>query len=213
MTNTILQKLKSQRPSADWIINQSGLPYLALDLNVPTKDILAEWNDVKHMAVEHRDSDSLLDYKNQGWLSLTLFGVSANVTTASDQRHDWTQIKDQCKITSQWFEDTFKRDNFKGRIRFMLLEPGGHILPHKDRESNGLSEINIAISNPDNCYFYMENRGTVPFKQGSAFMLDLSNRHWVVNDSSEPRLHMIYHGHVPENIIEKSYENLYYPKK
>ena len=75
MTNTILQKLKSQRPSADWIINQSGLPYLALDLNVPTKDILAEWNDVKHMAVEHRDSDKLLDYKNQGWLSLTLFGV------------------------------------------------------------------------------------------------------------------------------------------
>ncbi len=213
MTNTILQKLMSQRPSADWIINQSGLPYLALDLNVPTKDILKEWNVVKHMAVEHRDSDTLLAYKNQGWLSLTLFGVSANVTTASDDRHDWTQIKDQCKITSQWFEDTFQKDNFKGRIRFMLLEPGGHILPHKDREAKGLSEINIAISNPDDCYFYMENRGTIPFKQGSAFMLDLSNRHWVVNNSSEPRLHMIYHGRVPENIIERSYENLYYPKK
>ena len=88
----------------------------------------------------------------------------------------------------------------------MLLEPGGHILPHKDRESIGLSEVNIAINNPDGCSFHMENRGTVPFTEGSVVMLDLSNRHWVVNNSNQPRLHMIYHGKVPGEIIERSYE-------
>ena len=211
MTNILLEKLKSQRPNAEWITQKSGIPYLPLDIKVPTKEIMDEWNDVKDMAVDHRDGDTLLDFTNKGWSSLTLYGVSANVTTHSDKKHDWTEIKDKCKITKQWFEDTFHKENFHGRIRFMLLEPGGHILPHKDRQSVGLNEVNIAINNPEKCSFHMENRGTLPFKEGSVMMLDLSNRHWVVNDSHQPRLHMIYHGNVPDTIIERSYENLYYP--
>jgi len=213
MTNTLLEKLKAQRPTAKWIIENSGLPYLPLDIDVPTKDIMQEWGNVKEMAVRHRDNDSVLEYKNKGWSSLTLYGVSATVTTHSDAKHDWTEIKDRCKITSQWFEDTFHAENFKGRIRFMLLEPGGHILPHKDRDAIGLNEVNIAINNPAECNFHMENRGILPFKQGTAMMLDLSNRHWVTNDSKEPRLHMIYHGGVPDKIVKESYENLYYTKK
>ena len=213
MTNTLLEKLEQQRPNANWITKQSGLPYLPLQMNVPTKDIMAEWNDVKEIAVKHRDSDTLLNLKNKGWMSLTLFGAGATITTQSDDKYDWTEIQSKCPATKEWFEQTFSRENFYGRIRFMLLEPGGHILPHKDRESNGLSEVNIAINNPAGCSFHMENRGILPFKEGSAIMLDLSNRHWVVNKSNEPRLHMIYHGNVPNNIIEKSYENLYYSKK
>ena len=134
MTNILLEKLKSQRPNAQWITQKSGIPYLPLDINVPTKEIMEEWNNVKDMAVSHRDGDTLLDFTNKGWSSLTLYGVSASVTTHSDEKHDWTEIKDKCKITKQWFEDTFHKENFHGRIRFMLLEPGGHILPHKDRQ-------------------------------------------------------------------------------
>lgn len=210
MTNILLEKLNSQRPNAEWITKKSCIPYLPLDINVPTKHIMEEWNNVKDMAVNHRDGDTLLDFTNKGWCSLTLYGVSANLTTPSDKKHDWTEIQDKCKITKQWFEDTFHKENFRGRIRFMLLEPGGHILPHKDRQSMGLNEVNIAINNPDKCSFHMENRGILPFKEGSVIMLDLSNRHWVVNNSNQPRLHMIYHGNVPNEIIERSYENLYY---
>jgi len=207
----LLDKLNQQRPSAEWIIKHSGLPYLGLDLDVPIKDITDEWQSVKHLAVKHRDSDSLLDYKNTGWYSLTLHGLSATITEARpNEEHTWTEIAKHCPKTCQWFKDTFDEKNFRGRIRFMLLQPGGYILPHQDRERSKLQEINIAINNPDGCAFYMENKGIVPFHPGSAFMLDLSNKHWVVNSSKSERLHMIYHGSISDGIVEKSYENLYY---
>jgi len=210
MIPNILKKLNAHRPNAEWIKTKSGLPYLPLEVNVPTSDIAEEWDKVKHMAVRHRDSDAFMRYKNQGWFGLTLYGVNATHTEHSTKKHYWTEISNQCPRTCDFFKSTFYENNFEGRIRFMLLEPRGYILPHKDRERAGLSEVNISINNPTGCEFMIENKGTVPFKKGSAVLLDLSNKHWVVNDSDEPRLHMIYHGGVPDNLITKSYANLYY---
>jgi hypothetical protein len=213
MTNLFIDKLAKHRPNAEWIKRQSGISHLPLDIDVPVDKILDEWSNVKHLAVQHRDKDKTLGYTHVGWKSLTLYGVSSTITTKSDKPHAWTDIADRCIGTKNWLIDTFKEINFRGRIRFMLLEPGGHIMPHKDRETNKLIEVNIAISNPKGCEFYFENKGIVDFDRNPVNMLDLSNRHWVVNASKEPRLHMIYHGHVPSDIIERSYENLYYSKK
>jgi hypothetical protein len=213
MIPKILTKLNQHRPNAEWIKTKSGLPYLPLDIKVPVLDIQNEWEKVKHIAVRHRDSDAFLQYKNEEWFSLTLYGIDSTYTEHSEKKHEWTEIANQCPKTSDFFKTVFKEKNFEGRIRFMLLGPRGYILPHKDRTSSGLSEVNIAINNPEGCKFVIENKGIVPFKKGSVVMLDLSNKHWVVNDSDEPRLHMIYHGRVPENIIKNSYENLYYTNK
>lgn len=213
MIPKILTKLNAHRPNAAWIKSKSGLPYLQLDVNVPTSDIIEEWEKVKHMAVRHRDSDSFMQYSNKGWLGLTLYGVNATYTEQSTLSHSWTEIAGECPRTCNFFKSIFDEKNFKGRIRFMLLEPKGYILPHKDRDRAGLSEVNIAINNPHGCEFVIENKGIVPFKKGSTVLLDLSNKHWVVNNSDEPRLHMIYHGQVPDNLITKSYENLYYTNK
>lgn len=213
MIPKILTKLNSHRPSVAWIKSKSGLPYLPLDVKVPTSDIIEEWKKVKHMAVRHRDSDSFMQYKNKGWFGLTLYGVNATYTEQSTLSHSWTEIASECPQTCDFFKSIFDEDNFKGRIRFMLLEPGGYILPHKDRTHAGLSEVNISINNPSGCEFVIENKGIVPFKKGAAVLLDLSNKHWVVNDSDEPRLHMIYHGGIPDDLIKKSYENLYYTNK
>lgn len=213
MTNLFIDKLAKHRPNAEWITKQSGVSHLPLDIIVPVDKILKEWGKVEHLAVPHRDTDNTLGYSHIGWKSLTLYGVSSTITTQSDKPHSWTDIADRCIETKKWFIDTFKEINFRGRIRFMLLEPGGYIMPHKDRESSKLSEVNIAISNPKGCEFYFENKGIVDFDRNPVNMLDLSNRHWVINNSKEPRLHMIYHGQVSSDIIERSYENLYYSKK
>lgn len=211
MIPKILERLNNHRPKATWIKNESGLAYLPLDVAVPTDTIQDEWQRVRSHMVRHRDSDAILKYKNEGWHSLSLYGVGSKITEARpNQQHSWTDIAEVCPNTCEFFKKTFGEKNFRGRIRFMLLEPGGHILPHTDRTTQGLREVNIAINNPIGCDFYIENKGIVPFTPGSVVMLDLSNRHWVVNDSDEQRLHMIYHGEVPDEIIEKSYENLYY---
>ena len=76
----------------------------------------------------------------------------------------------------------------------MLIEPGGYILPHQDQDERCLGPINISIYNPIGCEFRYKNYGTVPFTNGSAFMIDIGQKHSVWNRSNEQRLHIIAHG-------------------
>jgi len=39
-------------------------------------------------------------------------------------------------------------------------------------------------------------------------MMNLYDKHWVENNSSEQRLHIIYSGKVPAQIIERSYKKI-----
>lgn len=206
----IIEYLLRFRPAANWICTKSALPYLKLYIQVPCVDILSEWDKVKHRAVSHRDSDAYGLLSNRGWKSLVLYGVSSTGTAESQGEMSWTDIAEQCPKTVAWITQTFNIDENTNRIRFMLLEPHGYIILHKDRVNSGLFEINVAITNPNGCRFRFKNYGTVPFEPGTAFMMDISNEHFVVNDSDELRLHIILHTSIDSKIIENSYANSYY---
>ena len=95
----------------------------------------------------------------------------------------------------------------------MELKPKGVISIHRDGEPPGsLDPINIAITQPNDCKFVMEKYGAVPFKTGDAFILNVSNRHAVYNNSDTIRYHIIMH-YKPcttiDNLILKSYNQLY----
>jgi hypothetical protein len=92
----------------------------------------------------------------------------------------------------------------------MWLDPGGYILPHQDRTTHGLFETNIAISQPNKCTFRLLEYGTVPFETGTAFMVDISNRHLVVNDSDQVRTHIIVHSKLVPGTIKLNYEQNFY---
>lgn len=86
------------------------------------------------------------------------------------------------------------------RIQCDLLLPGGYIGVHADTHPihNGLPgqlvSLNIAITHPAGCYFYLQNYGHIPFKKpGDAFLIDTCIPHCVVNDSSEDRYHFKVH--------------------
>jgi hypothetical protein len=207
----IIEYLLRYRPSSDWICAQSNLPYLKLNMVVPTSDIYTEWQVVSRQAVPHRSDDHYGKVTNMGWKSLSLYGVSATDTVASRGNLTWTTVAEQCPKTMQWLNDNFTINETTGRIRFMLLEPKGFIVLHKDRDKKGLSEINISITNPDGCRFRFKNYGTVPFNQGDAFLMDVSNEHFVYNGSNNPRLHIIVHSKLKnEKLIAESYANSYY---
>ena len=57
-----------------------------------------------------------------------------------------------------------------------------------------MNPVNISIYNPKDCEFRYKNWGTVPFVNGSAFLVDIGQPHAVWNRSSEARLHIIAHG-------------------
>ena len=86
----------------------------------------------------------------------------------------------------------------------MKLEAGGYIMPHTDGKGRIFGPFNIAINNPDGCQFVFKNDGIVPFKQGRGAFLDLGREHCVWNNSNEDRYHLIVHGHINPELIEKS---------
>ena len=198
-------------PSAERIRTEFRLPWLELDIEVPHKEILNEYLNVESDAILHRSDDKVLGAEHKGWRSLTIHGKDKHNTEDSDGILDWTDIADKCPKTVQWIKDNFIiNSDVTGRIRFMHLDPGGYILPHHDREEKRLNEINVAIRHPEGCIFKFPERGIIPFVDGKAFMIDISNTHTVYNDSNEMRLHIILHTEVPNNIVERSYEKSYY---
>jgi hypothetical protein len=183
-----------------WVVTESGWPWLKLSVlnSQPWKEMYAEAYKLIDKFQPHRE-----DY-GYGWKSLTLHGLNED-TQSLDQygedrnetlsKLDWTWVANECPITKKFLTDVWPAE-YLNRVRFMLLEPGGYILPHQDRPSDQkrLSVCNISLNNPEGCEFLMEGFGKVPFDDnGSAFLMDISNKHTVWNRSNEPRLHMIIH--------------------
>jgi len=183
-----------------WLMDESKWPYFhlsALD-DQPYKEMHQEAIALIDKFHPHRE-----DTYGHGWKSLTLHGLNEDTQSLNQygerkevlKQLDWTWVADECPITKKFLTDVWPAE-YLNRVRFMLLEPGGYILPHQDRpnEEKRLSVANISLNNPEGCYFAMKGHGRVPFKdEGSAFLMDISNVHSVWNQSDKPRIHMIIH--------------------
>jgi hypothetical protein len=208
--NKMINSFLRHVPTDEWIKNSSRLPWLKLNLNIPTEAISNEAKNLYSRAVLHRDGDKFAHYSHQGWKSLTLYGDNSTTTTATDGPKNWTEIAPLCPSTVDFISKYWIIDGSTGRIRFMWLDPGGYILPHQDRDRSMFFETNIAIAQPAGCKFRFLDYGTVPFTTGSSFLVDISNKHLVVNDSDQVRLHMIVHATLKPTIIQSSYEQNFY---
>lgn len=195
---------------------RQSLGYLPLRLpfEIPHREMLEEAKALKEFYVYHRSTGH-----HRGWRSLVLHGLSSvhsqghehyGYRDRDDIPYDWTDISRFCPVSTRFFRDTFGYDRY-ARVRFMLLEPGGYILPHEDVDWKSLSPINIALNNPPGCDFVMKGWGLIPFQAGSANMLAVGYEHAVFNDSDEDRYHIIVHGEMGEiwpGIIQGSYLSL-----
>lgn len=183
-----------------WLVTESEWPYFKLSLfdNQPWAEMYKEAEALNDHFHYHRE-----DY-GKGWHSLTLHGLDEDTQSleqyGNDRRNtlnklDWTWVADHCPTTKKFLQDVWPAE-YLNRVRFMLLEPGGYILPHQDRPSTEkrLSVCNISLNMPEGCDFYFDGYGRVPFEDnGSAFLMDISNKHTVINTSDKPRIHMIIH--------------------
>lgn len=203
--------------NAHEILLKSNLPYLPINgFQLPHEEMLEEARRLKDIMVPHRS------YKedNRGWRGICIHGISsAHTACASKYGYEiedrsiyrWTDIADLAPVTTEFFKNHFYYD-FYHRVRFMLLEPEGYILPHNDFEEYVLGPVNIALNMPEGCDFYMEDAGKVKFSPGTINKLALVNRHAVINRSNEDRFHIIVHGTPTWGhwapIIESSYREV-----
>jgi len=179
---------------ADWITTESGIPWLKLHKEIPTHQILAEIKQAEHLLINHRDEYN----EHRGWRSFCLHGKSLKQTQhCEDSRpFQWVpEIQNLMPKTVEFFR-SWAIGNYE-RIRVMALQPKGYIALHRDlvreQESNFLTAINIAITQPDDCHFIIKDWGQIPFSPGDAYMPDINNWHAVFNHSEQTRYHIIVH--------------------
>jgi len=201
----------------NWITKNSNLPWLELRIDIPFINMLEEAISLKKEFVEHRENDSSNGYSHKGWKSLCIHGISSEktnhyteygYTSNKETPYIWTEASEKAPVTTNFFKETFPMSEYY-RVRFMLLESGGYISPHRDTEKSSLSPINIALNMPKGCLFKFEKHGLVPIKTGQSFLLDVSNKHAYMNKSFDDRYHIIVHGktNTPEwrRLVEVSY--------
>lgn len=181
----------------EWLRDDTTVPYVRLDIDIPWKEIYQEALAVKDQCIIHRETDG-----GGTWKSICLHGIDSEYTNdwmyyegkfKEEPEYKWTNIADQCPVTTNFFKKDFVYKSYD-RLRFMWVEPGGYILPHQDNIMRAFSPINVAIYNPKGCEFRYKNYGKIPFVNGSAFCIDVGQKHSVWNRSDEARLHIISHG-------------------
>ena len=189
---------------ADRILNHSNFGWLELDINFDLNAWKHEANAARF--VDHRGPE------HPGWNSCCIHGIDVDKTGAwtnygysreEDVPYKWTSISEHTpSIKSFWEQFPYERYR---RIRFMELEPSGVISPHSDVPGRLPGEdnldmlefgvpINVAIIHPNDCHMTLKGHGTVPFKEGKAFIINIRNVHSFVNNSNTPRIHLIAHG-------------------
>lgn len=195
---------------ADWILHRSGLPWLKLDIVVPYREIFEESIRVRDRFVTHRYRG-----KKANWRAVCLHGISAEkidspsvygFASERDAPYRWTDVGESCPATKRFVESLGYA--FLFRVRWMILEPGAVVPPHRDYPKPSLSYLNAAIRYPKGCRFIVRGED-VPFEDGMAILLDGSNEHSVRNDSAEDRLHLVIHGDLAspqwKDLVERSY--------
>jgi len=177
----------------------SSAKYLELDISFPYQAVAQEVCNLKDKFIKYRQSDS-----EDKWSSLPIIGKSStepyswNNYDYKDAREaaldmTWTEVADCCPETVKWLEEQYPSDSY-GRTRFMLLEKGGEIKPHKDTEHSVLGAINIPITNPKGCvWVWPDDNETLEMIPGKVYAMNLSHTHSVINPSQEDRFHLIIH--------------------
>lgn len=163
----ILEEFTSFVPSSEWIVKESGLPWLELDIVAPKEQLFKEIDSLRNDLILNcsnvsKDSpayEAREQYKSMhntsvpdhNWKFITLYGVSNyvvedafNYKGLKNNVYSWTEAGDKCPAHKEFINKHFNLgDDFY--IKYAVLEPGGYTLPHTDC---GIYEINDPNYNP-----------------------------------------------------------------
>lgn len=177
----------------------SNAKCLKLNIEVPYEEMAKEAAALRDKFIPYRSS-----YKTSGWHSLPIVGKSSKDPYAWNQYKEYsnardaafdmhfTEIADHCPVTVNWLKTIYPSNSY-GRVRFMLLEAGGYIEPHRDTEHSILGAVNVALTHPKECIWNWGDGSTMQFEPGDAYAMNISYEHSVINNSNEDRYHLIVH--------------------
>ena len=196
------------------LMHYKGIPFMQVyyPISMDVELLLQEAKQFDKNYVPHRSNKE----SHAGWSAVVLHGISSLHTldctaygyTKDNAPMKWTDIAAMCPNILNFLNVNFPYTKFE-RVRIMRLEPGGYIAPHIDGgDFDHLGPINIAINNPQNCNFFMDGYGILPFADGTAMSLNIGSKtHFVLNNSNENRYHIILHGSKGKKVTDMIYKS------
>ncbi len=211
--------MKTQK-DYNWIIRESNIPFLKLDMEVPVEKILQEILKVKESATGQSG--------NAAWKGAVLHGLSTDkprpakfygYSNEDEAPYVWTDVVEKTPFTKKWIEDTLPYSRLY-RVKMNLLEPGGEIGPHVDSKKSilGVSDltspehvtyVTFAIEWPKEVIFNVGNY-RMPIQTGDVYLVNFSNLHEVYNKTDKDRYSIIVMAKFDDSeewrkLVEKSY--------
>lgn len=189
--------------------NDPECAFYPINFGFDTELLLKECQSVDDLYFNHRGQDKKKGYGHEGWQSLTLHGIDKHktehytkygFTSLQEAGYHWTDASERVPNLTKFLQSLPYK--LFDRVRIMRLAPGGYVMPHTDGPGRIFSPLNIAINNPKGCEFVFKNKGVVPFRPGYGMVIDVAREHIVINDSDEPRYHIIVHGHYSEDFFK-----------
>lgn len=187
----------------------SDARYLELNVDFPYEEMLKEATALKDQYVGHRSG-----YEHKGWKSLVLHGLGEDKTEswhsygfknsqeASNAMH-WTEVSQLAPVTKNYFINHFPCQKY-GRVRFMMLEAGGHIDFHTDSRAPIVDNISFCLNKPEGFIWkWGDGHEDLYMGQGKAYAMNISYSHGLVNNSNEDRYHIIVARHDSTNEWKK----------
>lgn len=188
--------------------NDSEVAYFKINFNFDKKVFLDECKKIDHLFISHRKNDGQNGYQHRGWSAITLHGIDKHKTehyvqygfkTQDEAKYHWTEVCDIIPNIYNFLNNLpYRRFD---RVRIMKLNGYGYIMPHNDNSKRTFGPLNIAINNPEKCFFIFKDYGVVPFESNIGFILDVSKTHAVINMSKETRYHIIVHGEYEGDLV------------
>lgn len=217
----IIDDFVKSKPSAEWIVKESRMPWLELDINTPHNELINEIKQFSENLIpfcsniskesetyQSRDAQAKrlqVDKCVKDWEFITLYGIGSNIVSRKEDytslnkinvSHKWTDAGNKCPLHKKIIEDTFILDN-DITIMYAVLRPGGFCTPHTDADKdsdkkNVLTSLTLMTYNPSGSIFFFENWGKIPIKQGKMYLLNVAYYHATINNSNENRYHLMF---------------------
>jgi len=183
----------------------SKAKYLDLNIEFPYEEMLEEARSLRYRFSQHRDTES------KGWHGLVLHGLDEHKTGAwkqygitdpqeASRLMHWTEASDLAPVTKNYFLNHFPCNKY-GRIRFMLLEAGGHINYHSDSKGPLIDNISFVLNSPEGFVWkWQDGSPDLKMEPGHAYAMNIHYYHGLWNNSDEDRYFVIMsrHDSLPE---------------
>jgi hypothetical protein len=215
-----IEEFRKNKPTAEWIIKESGIPWLELDIDSPQQDLEKEIRAHKERFVLFtsnvpKDSETTKSREAQAkrinvtdadkhWSFLCMYGIGSEIVAMQNEYphlrgknipHKWTDVADKCPVHKEFLENIINLDNSM-IMKYSLLTTGGFLTPHTDADGGDhtnkkMTGLTLMVTNPIGCSFCYENWGEMPIKPGKFYLINANYFHATLNPTQEDRYHLM----------------------